>query len=118
VTAEPKDEDLPDLVAAERRWATVAGGLRYEDIPAHMIRPLRVWRPPKPDYVSGATSSLALCADLGSETYAPRKPPSGIVDIPRMKAMLASGMPQKHVAAVLGVSPDAIRAAIKRELGS
>jgi uncharacterized protein YjcR len=32
--------------------------------------------------------------------------------------MLASGMPQKHVAAVLGVSPDAIRAAIKRELGA
>lgn len=113
-----RTEDVPDVVLAELRWARVAKGLRYEDIPAHMIRPLRVWRPSPPDMTSGTGSSMAMCADLGGPALdaGPRKR-IVFVDEKRMLSLIDSGLTQREVAAKLGVTPAAVWLALRRARG-
>lgn len=110
--------DEPEYAAMERRWAKAAGSLRYEDIPAHMIRPLRVWRPLPPDMTSGTGSSMAMCADLGGPALdaGPRKR-IVFVDEKRMLSLIDSGLTQREVAAKLGVTPAAVWLALRRARG-
>jgi hypothetical protein len=46
--AELTEDPMDDFDPAERIWQQLMGGARYQDIPAHLIRPLAVlrWTPP------------------------------------------------------------------------
>lgn len=107
--------DEPEYAVMERRWAKAAGSLRYEDIPAHLIRPMRVWRPPAVERASGGGSSMAMCAELGGSPMdaSPRKQ-AKTVDTVRMMEMLRSGLTQRETAARLGVTSAAVWVALQR----
>lgn len=65
--AELAEDPLDGLDPAERIWQQVMGSARYQDIPAHLIRPLKVlrWTPPH-ETRSMTGSSGAMLAESRS----------------------------------------------------
>jgi len=92
------------LRTADERFAKRIGAARYEDIPAHMIRPVPLWRRQPPPRASLLGSAAGMCADQRQEMHDFQQKKYKPLDRDAVLRMSAAGMSQHKIATALGVS--------------
>jgi hypothetical protein len=89
---------------ADERFAKRIGARRFEDIPAHMIRPAPIWRRQPPQQASLLGSAAGMCADQRVEMHDFQKKKYKPLDRDAVIRLSNAGMSQHKIATALGVS--------------
>jgi hypothetical protein len=92
------------LRTADQRFAKRIGARRFEDIPAHMIRPAPIWRRQPPQQASLLGSAAGMCADQRVEMHDYQQKKYKPLDRDAILRMSAAGLSQHKIATALGVS--------------
>ena len=93
-----------ELRNAEQRFAKHIGAARYEDIPAHMIRPVALWRRQPPPASSYMSSAAGMCAERQPQFHDFLQKKYKPLDRDAILRMSAAGLSQHKIATALGVS--------------
>jgi|688.fasta_scaffold228189_2 hypothetical protein len=106
-----------ELRNAEQRFAKRIGARRFEDIPAHMIRPAPIWRRQPPLQASLLGSAAGMCADQRVEMHDFQQKKYKPLDRDAVIRMAAAGMSQGRIATALGVAQSSVQRVLQAARG-
>ena len=102
---------------ADERFAKRIGARRFEDIPAHMIRPAPIWRRQPPQQASLLGSAAGMCADQRVEMHDFQQRKYKPLDRDAVIRMAAAGMSQGKIATALGVAQSSVQRVLQAARG-
>ena len=106
-----------ELRNAEQRFAKHIGAARYEDIPAHMIRPVALWRRQPPPASSYMSSAAGMCAERQPQFHDFQQKKYKPLDRDAVIRMAAAGMSQGRIATALGVAQSSVQRVLQAARG-
>ena len=105
------------LRTADQRFAKRIGARRFEDIPAHMIRPVALWRRQPPPASSYMSSAAGMCAERQPQFHDFQQQKYKPLDRDAVIRLSNAGMSQGRIATALGVAQSSVQRVLQAARG-